>query len=92
MGQEEQDKDESIYLTVPQVAKIFGVSRIAIYKQVKSGKIKAVRFGRNYAIPRRTITDPTDRTLSEADKKQLEAAVKRTIKEYGWVLKKLGNE
>ncbi|HBG61105.1 MAG: hypothetical protein A2Y03_09070 [Omnitrophica WOR_2 bacterium GWF2_38_59] len=38
------------YYSIPQMAEKLNVSRIAIYKKVKNGSIKAVRIGKNYAI------------------------------------------
>lgn len=42
---------ENEYITIPQLAKILGLSRIAVYKKVKKGEIEAIRIGRNFAIP-----------------------------------------
>jgi len=39
------------YLTIPQLAKILGLTRIAVYKKVKKGQIKSIRIGKNFAIP-----------------------------------------
>lgn len=39
------------FLSIPEYAKKLGISRIAIFKQVKKGKLKAIRIGRNWAIP-----------------------------------------
>jgi len=38
------------YFSTMQVAKILGVSRIAIFKKIQSGSIKAMKVGRNYLI------------------------------------------
>lgn len=38
------------YLSVKQVADELGISRIAVWKKIQSGAIKAFRFGRNYSI------------------------------------------
>ncbi|PIQ86181.1 MAG: hypothetical protein COV74_05755 [Candidatus Omnitrophica bacterium CG11_big_fil_rev_8_21_14_0_20_45_26] len=46
------------YLSIPQAAKLMGLSRIAVYKQVTAGKIKAIRIGRNFAILRSAIKTP----------------------------------
>ena len=43
------------YLTIPELARILGISRIAVYKKVKNGTIKAIRVGRNFAISRASI-------------------------------------
>lgn len=80
------------YISIPQLAKILGISRIAVYKKVKKGLIKAVKIGRNYAIPAKGLTDILGDTLGEDAKKEIDKAVKRTVKEYGEVLKLLGKE
>ena len=43
------------YFSVPELAKILGISRIALYKKVVSGEIKAQKIGRNYAIPESAV-------------------------------------
>lgn len=80
------------YLTIPQLAKILGVTRIAVYKKVKKGEIKSIRIGRNFAIPIEEAENISGKTLSEEDKKIIDKAVNKTISEYGDVLKKLGRE
>lgn len=87
---------ETKYLSIAQVAKILGVSRIAIYKRVKKGKIKAIRIGKAFAIPEEFIekyfADVKGTPLKEEEREEIEKAVKKTIADYGEVLKRLGNE
>jgi len=83
---------KSEYVSIPQLAKILGLSRVAVYKKVKKGQIKAIRVGRNYAIARKYVANILGKTLDEEDKKQIDRAVKKTVKEYGQVLKLLGSE
>ncbi len=45
------------YFSIPELAEILSVSRIAVFKQVKKGKIKAKRVGRHYVIARSDIPD-----------------------------------
>lgn len=80
------------YLTIAQLANILGVSRIAVYKKVKKGKIKAIKPGRAYLIPKETLGKISGKELKQKDKSYITAAVKKTVKEYGDVLKMLGNE
>jgi len=82
----------SEYISIAQLAKTLGISRIAVYKKVKKGQIKAIRIGRSFAIPRKYLTDITGKTLSEKDEKIIDEAVKKTFKEYGELLKLLGRE
>ena len=80
------------YLTIPQLAEILGISRIAVYRKVKKGQIKAVKIGRAYAIPQKQIAAILGKTLRHEDKKEIDLAVKKTVKEYGQTLKLLGSE
>ena len=88
--------EETRYLSIAQLAKILGISRIAVYKKIKKGKIKAVKIGRSFAIPReyvkKNLIDIRSGPLNEEERQGIETAVKRTIKEYGEVLRRLGKE
>jgi excisionase family DNA binding protein len=83
---------KSEYITIPQLAKILGISRIAVYKKVKQGRIKAVRIGRTFAIPQKQIATILGKTLRKEDKKEIDSAVNKMVTEYGEVLKLLGSE
>lgn len=83
---------ENKYFTIPQLAEILGLSRIAIYKKVKRGEIKAVKIGRNYAIPEARISEILGKNLSKRTKRIIEEAVRKTVKDYGEVLRMLGND
>ncbi|MBN1526848.1 MAG: excisionase family DNA-binding protein [Candidatus Omnitrophica bacterium] len=83
---------KSEYISISEAAKLLGISRIAVYKKVKKGQIKAIRIGRSFAIPTKHITDILGRDLTEDDKKKIDTAVKKTIRDYGEVLKLLGRD
>jgi excisionase family DNA binding protein len=72
--------------------RLLGISRIAVYKKVKKGELDAVRIGRSWAIPAAALDYFLGRSLREQDKRELDAAVKRVVNEYGEVLEKLGKE
>lgn len=80
------------YYSIPEIAKILKISRIAVYKKVKSGKIKAIRMGRNYAIPSSFINKTGEKKLDQKSKKRIDAGIVRVIKEYGETLRLLGRE
>ena len=80
------------YITIPQLAKLLGLSRIEVYRKVKKGQIPATKIGRIYAISDRDITQILGKEVGNARKKQIDAIVKKTIKEYGELLKRLGKE
>ncbi|MDH7512441.1 MAG: helix-turn-helix domain-containing protein [Clostridiales bacterium] len=83
---------EKQYFTIPQLAEILGLSRIAIYKKVKRGEIKAVKIGRNYAIPEARISEILGKNVSKRTKRIIEEAVRKTVEDYGEVLRMLGND
>lgn len=80
------------YLTIPELAKLLGVSRIAIYNRVKKGQIPASKIGKTYVITDRTIANILGKEVTRSGKKRIDAAVRKTVQEYGEVLKKLGKE
>ncbi len=80
------------YVSIPQLAKMLGLSRIAVFKKVKKGEIKAIRIGRNYAIPKKYFDALSGKALNAENKRQIDAAVRKTVKEYGRTLKLLGRE
>ena len=80
------------YITIPEMAKLLGVSRIAIYNRVKKGQIPAKKIGRNYVITDKTVVDILGRGVTAKEKELIDAAVDRTVREYGEVLKLLGKE
>ncbi len=79
------------YYSIPQVAVLLGISRVAVYKKVKAGEIKAIRIGRSYAIPASYIRQVTGRILTPQRKRAIKQAVKKTVRQYGPLLIKLGN-
>jgi excisionase family DNA binding protein len=80
------------YITIPEFAKMLGISRIAVYKKVKGGQIPAEKVGRNYVISDRVITRILTGKISSKDKRRVDATVRKTVREYGEVLKRLGRE
>jgi len=82
-------KDQQ-YLSTQELAKILGISRIAVYKRVKKGQIKAIKIGRNFAIPKKYVAHVLGKALNREDKAEIDKAVRKTVQDYGEVLKLLG--
>lgn len=80
------------FLSTSELAKLLGISRIAVFKKIQSGDIKAKKIGRNFAVDRKDLPDVFGTTLREVHKQEIEKAVKKTVKEYGETLKLLGKE
>lgn len=47
--------DRPAYLTIAEVADIMRVSRMTVYRLVKSNALAAVRFGRSYRISQAAV-------------------------------------
>jgi len=80
------------YISIPEAAKIMGLSRIAVFRKVKNGEIPAIKIGRTYAIAANSLDSLIGKALNETQKKEIDSAVRKTVKEYGETLKLLGRE
>ncbi len=83
---------QSVWFSIPQLAKELGISRIAVYRKVKDGRIPAVRIGRNYAISVNTAQALIKERNAKNSREWLDHAVKRVVAEYGVVLQWLSRQ
>lgn len=75
-----------------EVAKLLGISRVAVFKKIKSGEIRAKKIGRNFVIDEKDLPEILGAVLTKKKKQDIEKAVEKTIREYGETLKLLGQE
>lgn len=80
------------YLTVKELSELMGISRVAVFNKIKLKKIKAEKAGRNYIIYKKDLTGLLKPGLSENDKKEIEAGIKKVLHEYGETIKMLSKE
>lgn len=80
------------YLSTAELAKLLGVSRIAVFKKIQSGKIKGFKVGRNYVIPVEEFMSAVGTFISQDKKDEIKKIVKKAVTEYGEALKLLGQE
>lgn len=80
------------FFSTTEVAELLGISRVAVFKKIKKGEIKAVKIGRNYAIDKKYLPQILGRVLGRQEKQIIEKAVKKTVREYGETLRLLGRE
>lgn len=83
---------EKDFYSTNEVAKIVGLSRQAIFKKIKAGKIKANKVGKSFIIPRTELPKILDRTVSDKSKNEISVTIKQLVDEYGETLKLLGKE
>lgn len=80
------------YLTVKELAGLMGISRVAVFNQIKLGKIMAEKAGRNYIIYKKNLPGFFNSSISQDDKESIEKGVKRVLKDYSETIKRLGRE
>jgi excisionase family DNA binding protein len=80
------------YISTTELAKLLHISRIAIFKKIKSGKIKAVKVGRNYVIPHEEALAAMGAFISAEKKDLINRVVKDAVHEYGETFRLLGKE
>jgi len=80
------------FYSVAEVALMLGISRIAVFKKIKAGVIRAIRIGRAYGIPHEELKIILGESLTGKQKKDIETGVKKAVKEYKETFRMLGNE
>ena len=80
------------FYSTQEVADLLNISRIAVFKKIKSGEIKAQKVGRNYLIKMEDLPQILGKELTTKDKELIDKAVAKTVAEYGQTLKLLGQE
>lgn len=87
---------KAIYISIAELAKMLGISRIAVFNKIKKGQIPAEKIGRSYAISmehvNEIISGSNSSVLTEDKKSEIKKAVEKVVKEYGETLKLLGKE
>ncbi|MEK7553520.1 MAG: excisionase family DNA-binding protein [Patescibacteria group bacterium] len=80
------------FFTTSEVALFLGISRQAVFKKIKAGKIKAQKVGRSFSINKKNLAEILGTVLTEQQKREIEKSVGKTIREYSETLKLLGQE
>jgi len=80
------------FFSTAELAEALGVSRIAVFKKIRSGVVRAEKIGRNYVIPRAEFAAALGVFVTDRKKKEIDASVARTVREYGDTLRRLGKE
>ncbi len=80
------------YYTVKEFADLTSVSRVTIFKKIKSGQIKAEKIGRNFIIYKKDLSGMFDNSLTQEDKDDIKSGVQKALKDYGDTIRMLGKE
>jgi len=80
------------FLSTSELATLLGVSRVAVFKKIQSGDIKAFKVGRNFIIPKDEFEIIVGKFVSPKRQEEITQAVQKVVREYGDTLRKLGKE
>ncbi len=87
---------EAQFVSASEMAKLLGISRVAVFKKIKKGEIPAQRIGRFWFVAKHDADEIASgkftAILTDENKNIVEKAVKKTVDEYGQTLRLLGKE
>lgn len=75
-----------------EAARILHISRVSVFRQIKLGKIKATKIGRNFVISHEDLMEALGHKIGPAKKEQIERAISRAMKDYKEVFERLAKE
>lgn len=78
------------HVTITELAKVMGLSRVQVFRKIKSGEIPAEKVGSIYIIPAEYTSLYTGE-MTARDEKVIAAGVDKVVSQYGEVLKKLAD-
>ena len=83
------------YISVAQMGDLMGISRIAVFKKIKKGYLKAEQFGKAYLIEGEYAKQYAEeynhsKGLSQKRKEAIKKAVEKITAEYSETFKLLG--
>jgi len=87
-----KNDNKTQFISTAELAKLLHVSRVAVFKKIQTGKIKAFKVGRNYVIPMEEVMSAIGTFISPEKKLEIDGVVKRAVKKYGEALRLLGEE
>lgn len=80
------------YFSIVEVAKIMHITREAVLKKIKTGRLKAFKVGRNYIITKTNLDVTLGSIVSLEQKDEIKGIVKKAVKEYKVAFDRLGRE
>lgn len=84
--------DKKDLISTPELAKILGISRISVFKRIKSGKLKAKKLGRAFYISRKDLPEILGEVVGDKQEKDINKAVQKAVNQYGETFRLLGKE
>jgi excisionase family DNA binding protein len=83
---------EKTYFSTTEVGKILHISREAVLKKIKTGRLSAQKVGRNYIISKDDLEAILGNSVSPVQREEIERIVKKAVEKYHDTFRKLGEE
>jgi len=80
------------YYSVKEVADLLGISRVTVFRWVKTEKVKATMLGGSYVIANEDLPHHLLGGASESSKQEIRKAVKLALDDYGEAFIALASE
>lgn len=80
------------FISIAELAKILGMTRMGVFKRIKSGKLRANKIGRSFYVARKDLPEVLGTVVGEQEKKNINEAVAKAVKQYGETFRLLGQE
>lgn len=84
--------ENKLFFSTSELAKLSGISRVAIFKKIRNGQIRAKKQGRNYAVPVGEARKIIAAKIAPKNEAIIKKAVNLAVKEYGETFMLLGQE
>jgi excisionase family DNA binding protein len=76
--------DKEKYITTSELAKMLGISRVAVFKKLKSGEIKATEYGNSYIIEKDSLPIEIKEKIKKLQDEAVSKAVATDSKDLGF--------
>ncbi len=80
------------FYSTGELARILKISRVAVFKRIKSGEIKPLKIGRSYVISKDEVLKVLGLAVGDRTKSEIDRIVQKAVREYGEAFRKLGKE
>lgn len=80
------------FFTTAQAAQKLNVSRVAVFKMIKSGRLQAARTRRSYHIPRHALEEFMGQSISPATAEWAMWVAEKINRDYGSALERIAKE
>ena len=80
------------FISITELAKMLRLTRMGVFKRIKSGKLKAKKIGRSFYVAREDLPAVLGVVVGDKERKDINKAVIKAVNQYGETFRLLGRE